>query len=253
MSDRDTPRLAYFGEYFPADPENNEVVYNARLQLIEASKRVFPTFLEELSTRVFPLYEALAKSGYDFDRIVWHRSPYELLTDDGNLKQALSTWATGFNAHAEWLIVGALRTLRGWYCEPEWRTRFRWESLCAHSGIPVVSDDFEFRYHSWDVQSLSWADYRRGLRAAVEQTAAEYERKARETAVAHGLVRARLKYSPVNLEWFVLYQFAGKSSRKIADLTDNAADESTVLKGIKAAAELVGWDHLRQRGRTTGK
>jgi hypothetical protein len=64
-----------------------------------------------------------------------------------------------------------------------------------------------------------------------------------------GLVRARRKYSPDNLEWFVVYQFAGMSSKIIADRVvaeGNDVDESTVLKGIKAAAKLIGWNHLRQ-------
>jgi hypothetical protein len=57
-----------------------------------------------------------------------------------------------------------------------------------------------------------------------------------------------LKYSLDNFEWFVLYQFAGLSSTVIADKwarTHAAVDESTVLKGIKAAATLVGWDRIR--------
>jgi hypothetical protein len=71
-----------------------------------------------------------------------------------------------------------------------------------------------------------------------------------QLAESMGLVRARRKYSPDNLEWFVLYQFAGISSKTIADryvaVEGKDLDESTVLKGIKAAAKLIGWNHLRQ-------
>jgi hypothetical protein len=64
-----------------------------------------------------------------------------------------------------------------------------------------------------------------------------------------GLVRARRKYSPDNLEWFVLYQFAGMSSGTISDryaAQGRVIEESTVLKGIKVAATLIGWNQLRQ-------
>ena len=50
----------------------------------------------------------------------------------------------------------------------------------------------------------------------------------------------------------MLYQFAGMSSTAIVNrLVEKGVgqDESTVLKGIKAAAKLVGWDHLRDSRR----
>jgi len=71
-----------------------------------------------------------------------------------------------------------------------------------------------------------------------------------------GLVRARRKYSPDNLEWFVLYQFAGMSSGTISDryaAQGRAVEESTVLKGIKAAAKLIGWNELRQPRRNRNR
>jgi hypothetical protein len=46
------------------------------------------------------------------------------------------------------------------------------------------------------------------------------------------------------------YQFAGISSKTIADrsvvVEGKDLDESTVLKEFKAAAKLIGWNHLRQ-------
>ena len=108
---------------------------------------------------------------------------------------------------------------------------------------------FEFRYQGWEVQLHTWSRYRRLLRQSFEEQLSEYEKKTRELAESCGLVGAQRKYSSYNLEWFVLYQFAGLSSKKIADLyaiKGKDLDESTVLKGIKAAAKLVAWNHLRQ-------
>jgi hypothetical protein len=89
-------RLTFFGEYLPPGPDNEEI-YRARLLLIETTKRCVPQFLQELSASVFPLYKELAESGYDFDRIVWGPSAYELLPEEG-IKQALADWAARFNA-----------------------------------------------------------------------------------------------------------------------------------------------------------
>lgn len=62
MAKRATPSLAA-SEYFSSNSDTSVQVWRARLQLIEAAKRVFPTFLEKLATDVFPLYCQLAKEG----------------------------------------------------------------------------------------------------------------------------------------------------------------------------------------------
>ena len=64
----------------------------------------------------------------------------------------------------------------------------------------------------------------------LEKKLLEYERHTRELAESLGLARVRRKYSPDNLEWFVLYQFAGMTSNTIADRyagNGKAFDEST--------------------------
>jgi hypothetical protein len=254
MSKRETPHLAVWGEYFPADDENNQAVHRARLFLIDAVRKVFPRFFEKLSDDVFPWYEKLAQSGYKFNLILWTNHPYDLLTDDGELKQALSEWAAELNACAKWLLDGALRTLWHWHTDPEWRKRFKWESLRIFGGaVGPMGKEFEFRYQAWDVQLLRWPVYRTSLVANFEKAVAEYERKTRENAEQHGLIRVPHKFSLDNLEWFALYQFAGMSSKKIADRSRGTVDESTVLKGVKAAAKLVGWDSLRQPKRAENR
>jgi hypothetical protein len=98
------------------------------------------------------------------------------------------------------------------------------------------------------MQTFTWAAYSRSVRERFEHYLAEYEAASRKLAGSRGLVRAPHKYSPENLEWFVLYQFAWLSSKAIADRPDNtlkAASESAILKGVKTAARLIGWDSLR--------
>ena len=261
MATRTTPSLA-FSEYVSPDADNSVQVWQARLRVIEAAKRVYPIFLKKLSADIFPLYCQLAKEGElakgrnDFDKALWGKSPYDALTDEGGLKSALKKWAADFHAEADWLMVGALRTLRGWYVAPEWRESLRWNPHHGRRERPAVGKAFEFRYPGWEVQLLTWQAYSKSLRQSFEEKLLVSEKETRELAESMGLVRARRKYSPDNLEWFVLYQFAGMSSKTIADRVmaeGKDVDESAVLKGIKAAAKLIGWNHLRQSRQTRNR
>jgi len=254
MAKRTTPSLA-FSEYVSRDSDNSVQVWQARLQVIEAAKRVFPIFLKKLSEDVFPLYCQLAKRGKlakgrnDFDKALWGDSPYEALTEDGGLKSALSKWAAHFHAEAEWLMVGALRTLRGWYVAPDWRESLTWDPHHGRKEPPAIGRPFELCYQGWEVQLLTWPAYSQSLRQSFEKRLLEYESQTRERAESRGLVRARRKYSPDNFEWFVLHQLACMTSKTIADRyarDGKVLDESTVLKGIKAAAKLIAWNHLGQ-------
>ena len=227
MTTRKTPRLAVWGEYVSRDAENSDEVYRARLLLMEAVRRVYPRFLRTLSTEVFPLFRdlakdgKLAKEGYDFKKALWSDNPqasaYGVLTEDGGLKLALSGWAAEFNAEVGWLMDGALRTLQGWYAFPDWRKSLKWDTLHGRSETTAIGQPFEFRYQGWDVRLLTWSAYAESIRERFEEKLSEYEKKTREFAESEGLVRGRRKYSPDNLEWFVLYQFAGMSSREIVN------------------------------------
>jgi hypothetical protein len=261
MAKRTTPSLA-FSEYVSPDSNNSFQVWQARLRLIEAAKRVYPIFLKKLSSDVFPLYCQLAKEGKlakgrnDFDKALWGKSPYDALTDDGGLKSALSKWAACFNAEADWLMVGALRTLRGWYVAPDWRESLAWDPHHGRKDRPAVGKAFGFCYQGWEVQLLTWQAYIKSLRQDFEKKLLVYEQETRELAESMGLVQARRQYSPDNLEWFVLYQFAGMTSKIIADryvVEGKTLDESTVLKGIKTAAKLIGWNHPSQSRQTQNR
>ena len=83
--------LLPIAEYVSPDQENSYQVSIARFELIHAVKRTYRKLLEALSEEVFPLYSKLAGAGYDFDQILCSArvSPFEALTEDGGLKEAL--------------------------------------------------------------------------------------------------------------------------------------------------------------------
>lgn len=267
MARRQTGRLVYC-EYVSQDLGSVQIS-RARLELFEAVKRVYPTFLNRLSTAVFPFYQEVAEAGC----ILWgidgprHLSPYELLTQGSasssaghsadtpaslkkreNLKSVLSKWAIRFNADRVWLMDEALRTLRGWHDGPESRESLRWNPFYGHSSSASTGEAFQFRCQGWETQLLTWSRYCQWVRQQFKEELLAYENQTRKLAESQGLVRARQKYSPANFDWFVLYQFAGQSSTQIARGKYGEDPDSTVLKGIKAAAKLIVWERLRKPG-----
>jgi hypothetical protein len=62
MAKRKTPSLA-LSEYVATDADSSTELWRARLEMIEAVKRIYPKFLETLLAEVFPLYRQLAKEG----------------------------------------------------------------------------------------------------------------------------------------------------------------------------------------------
>ena len=237
-----------YAEYVSTDPDSSGQVWLARLQLFDTVRSVYPKFLEKLSSEVLPLYRRLAQDGYNF-RLWGTKSGYNALPQGSGLKSGLAKWASEFNAEVCWLIDEALRTLRLWSLNSEEHKSRRWNTIHGHTFIVGMGHTFTFTCEGWETTLLTWPRYRNSVRRRFEQELSNYENQTRELAKSLGLIRAQRKYSPKDLEWFVLYQFAGMSSKEISDRyaqQGNDADDSTVLKGIKAAAKLIGWNDLRK-------
>lgn len=329
MPPRKTPRLAY-SEYVIPDPEGGTAVWMARLHLMRAVQRVYPTMLQRLSNDVFPAYKALAETGFDLDAILWNyrlspctelgavdpalielqariraaepapaeassepipsddqiaqaaedgdfrtfarltnekeaaayrrrkrppeTTPAEVLRNCAALRDALKDWGIAFNADVLWFLDETLRTLRGWYVAPDWRDSLKWNPVGGLTSTLAMGERFQFACEGWQMQTLTWAAYSQSVCQRFEQKLAEYEEASRKLAESRGLVRTPQKYSPSNFDWFVLYQFAGLSSTKIAHrwAETKPVEDSAVLRGIKAAARLVGWEELRATRPTSG-
>jgi hypothetical protein len=245
MTKRTTPLLA-FAEYVFPDSKLSEQVWRARLQMIDTAKQVYPKFLDALLRHVFPLYEQCARDGFNFESILWLGSPFHRLHEQDcfKLKTALRKWAAEFNADADWVLDEALQSLRDWYVSSEWRQELRWHQMHPSETL-VQGDTFAFRFVGWEPQAQAWSYYKQKAREQFEKQLSAYEMKTRQAAESHGLIRTRRTYEPENMEWFVLYQFAGWTSTKIAGRARPAKSESTILKGIKAARALIDWESLR--------
>lgn len=261
MAQRTTPSLAS-SEYVSPDRDSSVQVWLARKQLIKATKRVFPAFLKELLADVYPLYSQRVEEARraqrldDFRKALSTKLPFDAMGDDGRLELAIRQWAARFHAEVDWVISGALQTLRGWEVAPEWRNSLAWAPCHSRKSTYAMGATFEFSFPGWEPQFLAWGAYSASARQRFEERLSEYEKQTRELAESKGLVRSRKKYSPDNLEWFALYQFAGWTSHKIVQRyvgEGKALEESAVLKGVKAAAELIGWSELRQPRHTRNR
>ena len=256
MTRRKTPLLVS-SEYVSPYPDFSLQLSETRLLLFETIKGIYPEMLRKLSDEVFPLFEKLVGSGLKFWGMWGPRfvSSYELLAIPDasarqrkrrNLKSALDAWADTFNVTERWAKDEAVRTLWRWHCDPEWRKSLRWNPSCVPSSYPPTGEPFEFGCEGWETKHLTWSSFSESVRRRFEEKLREYGKKTRWHAESYGLVRSRRKYSRANFEWFVRYQFAGRSSTEIAKEGYGDDPDSTVLKGIKAAAKLIGWDHLRE-------
>ena len=251
MTERTSRRIAY-SAYVSANPENSTEVAQARRLLMEFVRKLCPEFFLRLQADVFPHFEELLRQGQTLEDILWTRSPYRLLPE-GELKRALASWAAEFNvSDAEWVLDGALRTLNQWHAIPDLKAEQEWTDVgpVFSFSVRAIGELFKFEFAGWETELLDWTRYSKSVRQHFETALQEYRHRTVEAAKGCGLVAAQKKYNDRNLKWFVLYQFTGLSSTNIAKRIDAAhkhskADESTVLKGIRAAAKLTGWAKVR--------
>lgn len=244
MSTRKTAHLV-FGDYVVPGACNNSETWKARQLMARAIPQHCPEFLAKLEADVLPYYQGVA-SQEDLERVALEESPYARLSQIGaaGVARAIRKWARAFNAEVPWILDEAVRILRGWHLYPDFRKSRRW---ILHTRISVPNTHggpLEFQFPAWEPSRFPWSIYRNDCYAAFDKELKGYEKKVRALAQSRGLVPVRRKYSPDNLNWFILYQFAGKSSEEIAR-NQPTKEPSTILKGIKTAAELLGWECLR--------
>jgi len=208
---------------------------------------VLPSFFEQLREQVYPLYASVAGARQDYWIPGWNFETWRLHSDpDGVLTRRLLAWARTFRAEKSWILEGALQTLWHWHDNASLResldiSGFR-SSPC---GQALTSDEerlFRFADSGWDPEYQTWATYRAYIQQQFKQKLTENETRLRSLVEARGAVRAHYGYSVDNFEWFALHTLGKMSATKILNQrTDLQGDESTIRKGVKAAAALIQW------------
>jgi hypothetical protein len=172
------------------------------------------------------------------------KMPYWRAMPDGELKTALSEWARAFNADVDWVKDIALHILEGWHVNTGWRETLKWR-LGREWLITIPNEDFDFHFAPWEFEREPWLAYKELLEESIHKKVLAYEKSSRELALSHDLVRAPRQYSQENFDWFVLHEFVGEFYPVIARRFSQHLDPVTVRKGVKTAAKLLRWQHLR--------
>jgi hypothetical protein len=236
------------GEYARAGYPTDDETAGARRELVGVIHRCVPEFFGQLKDSVFPNFELRFRE----------------LQSNSNLRGWLATrdfvqsqlidglilpWARQFNAGDEgWVLRGALATLVAWFEYHDWLKSADTRRFCNQPVDRVLLDyvRFEFVDVGWGPQFEKWAAFRARVRKRFEEELKAYECYIRSKIESRGGQLARYRYSAVNLEWFALYQLRGLSSTRILKEHESSkSDASTILKGIKTAATVLGWMSLR--------
>jgi hypothetical protein len=251
MAQRTQPPYLTGSEYISSDQSENSEIAGARWEFMEVVRRVLPRFFEQLRARVYPTYARLAENRCGYWEPGWRFETWQLHSDrDNQLTPCLLAWARAFNAEEAWIFEGALQTLWLWHQYPEWRESLDISGFRSFRGVEVLTSEeersFQFEDPGWDPQFQRWARYRAYIQKQFEKKLDAYEERLRSLAESRGAVRARYRYSVDNFEWFALYQLANmRAARILQQRTDLKGDESTIQKGVKAAAALLRWQNIQ--------
>jgi len=219
MAKRKNPPLTS-GPYISADPEASIAVWTARARLIGEIKRLLPEFLTELAESVFPAYAEAVTGELSYES--WYE-PFD-------------QWSAKFHIDFGWMEGQAYHTLEAWRTDPALLAAREW-SYPFYSRMPANAPGFQC--DGWDMEIETFREYRKRVRKQFDEFLSGIEGDTHHFAEAKGLIPAPRQYSSQNIEWFVRYQFAGVTAKKIADSHAGTVEESAVLKGVKAAAKLL--------------
>ena len=219
MVKRKNPTLSP-GPYVSKDPEASIAVWVARARLIGVVKQVLPELLTELAENVFPAYAAAVTGELSYE--AWYK-PFD-------------EWAVKFNIGPGWMEGQAYHTLEAWRVDPALLETREW-SHPVYSRMPSNAPRFECDGRDMELETSR--EYKKRVRAKVKEHLANISKNEPNLAQTKRLIPTPRQYSSQNLEWFVLYQFAGMTAKKIADGHAGTVEDSAVFKGVRAAAKLL--------------
>jgi hypothetical protein len=241
-----------WGDYILRDQGQNTELAGSRWILMEVVSRVLPRFFEQLSDRVYPTFARLAKDRPGYWEPGWTFETWQLQSDSNQqLTPVLLGWARRFHAEETWILEGALQTLWLWSQDLEllkllYIGGFR-SSCCVNTLSSEAERQFTFTHDGWDPQFQTLASFRGLFKKQVQSDLDAYVQRLSSLMESQGAVRARKRYRVAHFEWFALYQLGGVSSNLILGQgSSQSGDESTILKGVKAAAGMLQWKNVRK-------
>ena len=167
------------------------------------------------------------------------------------LRIAVERWAEKFNmVGSGFFLNSAIATLRQWSEFPQF---IDIDNEClvlrGRGGFSPVSGEesrFSFENSGWDPAYERFSSFEARLRKQFDSELSAYRGRLEELAEERGHLRIPDFHRTEHIEWLALFQCGGQSLAKIKETW--AQDTTTISKGIKNAAELVGIT-LRTNGR----
>jgi hypothetical protein len=206
-----------------------------------------------------PIIGSFDRSNVDFSerpprlRIRWSALRYadeatRFYPDFVSLRSALERWAASYNmAGHDFFLDAALRTLAQWSQLPDFDDDCL--VLPGRAGFSPVSDEesrFRLETSGWDPAFERFSSFETRLRKQFDAEIARYKARLEELTEARGYKRVPGIYRTEHIEWLALFQCAGQSHKAIQQQLRQ--DPTTISKGIKSAAQLIGIS-LRTKGR----
>jgi hypothetical protein len=235
------------GEYLISDQRGNtNQLASARWEFVQTLQRKLPAFGEQLRKDVYPKFARLARNKPDYWETAWKFSTWQLHSDRQNqLTPFLMAWARAFQLSAEsWILEGALETMRRWQKHSDWRASLDIHGFRASVCGPILIGDAEHRFTfedwGWDPQLLTWRAYHAHLQKKFKTELRAYEMRIRGLARSRAAQPVTSRYSIEHFEWLALYHCGNWSLEKILRVSPNAADKTTISKGLHTAARLIG-------------
>jgi hypothetical protein len=247
---KQSPDLVW-GEYVMSKRSGTSETAAARREFGEAVRRVLPVFFEQLREQVYPTYARLAADNPNYWQAGWRFATWQANSDHSKEgTSCLLAWARKFHAEQDWVLESALQTLWVWHKYPALRESLDVSGFRCYAceAIFISGEERHFRFEDegWEPQVEKWAKYSSRIRKRFDRDLCAYEVHLRALVESRGAVRARSRYRADHFKWFALYQLGGLSTVKIlkGNLLGLQGDESTIRKGVKAAADLRTTQYL---------
>jgi len=243
-----TPSQLKPGTFNSIEPSENQALWYWRRLFIEAIRKWRPEVLESLRDDVAPHFAAW-RDGEDVPEIWYVRKATETFRHLVPFRDALFAWAERWRlgekwwaVQEDWILQGALDTLRFWRRSPEWAATLAW-SHDDRTPDYVLSDD-ERRFH---LTLDGWhPELGETVAEALRRVARQATRKAREDyvpariAMLHerGWRESPGKRTRKHVEWLVRFHINDESLSKIASTVHTFKEN--VSQRIHEVATLIG-------------
>lgn len=233
-----------------------------RLEFFASTEEYAPEILEFLKNKALPAYNQLLKKDILMDKTNRNRFHYldwdyikhanrDYFSDLVPLKEVLNEWSDKYNLSDDWIIESAVNTLNAWSLEIPLDDELYWadvKHIMYPSPFPRKCHRLNFNHSGWDPVRYTWKQAKKIIMNDFKHfLEGEYYKKVSRLVEKAGIKPPIVKrQSQRHINWLIAYQIYNKSYTDICNEEsdnrpdDKSLDNSTIIKGIKSTAKLIG-------------